>query len=348
MAKEKDLYKILGVSKTASQADIKKAYFALAKKYHPDTNKSPDAEEKFKEVAVAYEALGDEKKRKLYDEFGMAALKAGFDEEKARAYRWGGDGGGFSYSTEGGFDISSLFEQFFGGGGRSGSSTHNPFGDLFGSASGGFGSASGNPFGGAGGFGGGFGGHQSRARTQKGEDLEMVLELDLLEAMRGGVREIPAPNGQGGMLRVKIPQGIREEGKIRLRGKGKPGAHGGEAGDLILKPKLRKHPLYELQGENLQMSVPITPQEAYEGAQITIPIPDGEITLKIPPHSQSGQKLRLRKKGFPKGANGEAGDLYVILQIVLPKQDDERLKQLVQEIQALFAEDIRAGLRASA
>ncbi|MCB9643284.1 MAG: J domain-containing protein [Myxococcales bacterium] len=326
---EKDLYKILGVSKTASQDEIKSAYKKLVMKYHPDRNPdNPEAEDRFKEVAVAYEALGDPEKRKLYDEFGMAALRAGFDAEKARAYRWGGPGGGFSGGGGVEFDIGSLFEQFFGGGaGRAG---NNPFGSMFGD----FGGAS---FGGA--------GARGAQRPAQGGDIEAEIDLDFLEAIRGTTRELRHPSGNG-TIKVNIPPGIREGGRIRLRGKGQAGRFGGSAGDLFLIPKIRKHPIFSREEDDIILELPITLKEAYLGTQVDIPTPEGgTVHLKIPAGSQTGQKLRLRGKGAPKGKSGNAGDLYIVLKVILPKKEDPRLKELVEEMEGFYEGDPREELK---
>ncbi|MCK6510617.1 DnaJ domain-containing protein [Myxococcota bacterium] len=326
---EKDLYKILGVAKNASQDEIKTAYKKLAMKYHPDRN--PDdpkaAEERFKEIAVAHEVLGDADKRKLYDEFGTAALRAGFDAEKARAYRWGGQSSGFG-GADAGFDIGSLFEQFFGGGRGA-----NPFGSIF-SGMGGMGGMGNDPF----------GGRTQGPRPSAGGDIEATLELDFTEALQGTTREIRHPSGTGN-LKVNIPPGVKEGGRIRLRGKGQVGRNGGPAGDLLLLPKIRKHPFFSREEDDIFLDLPITLKEAYLGAQIEIPTPDGgTLQLKIPPSSQTGQKLRLRGKGVPKGKNDGAGDLFVVLKVLVPKKQDERLKDLILAIDDFYEGDPRAEL----
>ncbi len=275
---EKDLYKILGVAKNASQDEIKSAYKKLAMKYHPDRN--PDnptaAEERFKEIAVAHEVLGDAEKRKLYDEFGAAALRAGFDAEKARAYSWGGQGGGFGGGE--GVDIGSLFEQLFGGAGRGA----NPFGSFFG----GMGGMGGDPF----------GGRAQSPRPSAGNDVEATIELDFTEAIQGTTREIRNPNGTGN-IKVNIPPGIKEGGRIRLRGKGQAGRHGGNAGDLLLIPKIRKHPFFSREEDDILLELPITLKEAYLGTQIDVPTPDGNtIHLKIPPQPNRTKAATARKR----------------------------------------------------
>ena len=336
MAKEKDLYKILGVSSNASDEEIKASYKKLVRKYHPDLNKNnKKAEEKFKEVAVAFEVLGDKEKRKIYDEFGLAGLRAGFDADKARAYKqWGGGGFGGG-SMGGGGSISDLFEQLFGGGG---------FGGFGGQSQGGFGGGFGGQQGGFGGFGG-FGGQQ-RPKPQKGSDIESTIQLDFMEALLGIKKKEVKCNikGKQQTFSVDIPPGISEGARIRLSKQGNPGAHGGPKGDLYLKAKISRHPFYKRDDRDLLLELPLTVSEAYKGGPIDVPTPTGTITLRIPPHSQSGQKLRLRGKGVPGNKKKEAGDFYVILKIVLPKEPSEDLELLLKRVDAMYKANPRADL----
>jgi molecular chaperone DnaJ len=387
----RDFYEVLGVSKDASAADIKKAYKKLARKYHPDLNKdNPEAEEKFKDVSRAFEVLGDEEKRKLYDEFGEVSTRPGFDPEKARQYQqWsagpgqGGPSGGFG----GGFGGFEGFSSAGGGG------VEDMFGDIFGSV-----------------FRGGGARRTRRAgpTPSKGGDIESELDLDLLTALRGGeinislalpqtcqtcngagskegTRTCPACGGTGtrqvgrGMmnmevpcqtcggtgqapgppcptcggsgqvrkptrLKVKVPAGVKDGARIRLGGKGQPGRQGGPPGDLYLKVSIKPHPRLRREGDNLYMTVPVTVSEAVSGASIDVPTLHGSVKLKVPPRSQSGQKLRLRGKGAPR-SNGGRGDLFVELQVVLPESETEQLEELAKKLQALYKGDVRRQVR---
>lgn len=330
MAQQKDLYKILGVSRDATQEEIKGAYKKLVRKYHPDFNPDdPVAEDRFKEVAVAFEALGNPEKRKLYDEFGLDGLRSGFDPEKARAYQqWSGNpfGGGFGgYESNGAaFDLGSLFEQFFGG---------RPQG-----------------FGGFGGGGfGGFGPEGMRAdMPQRGADVEVMVTLDFLDALHGTTREIDGASfrNKPGTLTVKIPPGVEEGSKIRLSGQGAPGKNGGPPGNLYLVVHLKKHHVFKREGKNILLDLPITPVEAYRGAEIEVPTPHQSVNLRVPPQSQSGQKLRLRGKGVPDRKGQHYGDLIVTLKVVLPNGNSEKVTQILDELEPFYNKDVRAELRA--
>lgn len=322
MAQEKDLYRILGVSRNASDDEIKSAYKKLVRQYHPDLNPGDDkAEEKFKEVAVAFEVLGDKKKRQLYDEFGMASLRPNFDEQQARAYQsWGGGGSPFGGME---FDMGNIFEQIFSG---------------------------------AGARGGGFG--RSTPRPAKGQDIESTITVDFMEAVLGAKKEIRLnkPGGSSGglsyqtetvTLEVNIPPGIKEGSRIRLSGQGAPGMRGGVAGDLFLIPKIRPHHLYTREDYNLKLDLPLTLHEAYSGTQVDIPTPTGTVSLKIPAGAQGGQKLRLRGKGVAAHRNREAGDLIVSLNIRMPEGDNPRIAELLEEIQSFYQEDVRKDFPSS-
>jgi curved DNA-binding protein len=316
---ERDLYDILGVSRTASAEEIKKAYRKLAKKYHPDVNPgNKAAEEKFKEVTAAFEVVGDPKKRSLYDEFGADSLRSGFDPAQADAYRrWkrqgapqGGmpfDFGGFQevpVGEYGTFDFGSIFEDLFGG--RAG---------------------------------------RGRVRTrgtvpQHGVHHEASLEVDLRDAVLGAEREVHVG---GKVFRVKIPPGVSDGSTIRLSGQGAPGRHGGRHGDLFLKVKLRSHPFVRRDGKDLYIDLPLTVPEAALGAEVTLPTFEGQVRLRIPPGAHSGKKLRLRGKGMPDLRGGERGDLYAVLQIVLPERS-AGLERAVKPLEDLYRGDPRAGI----
>ena len=313
---DRDLYDILGVSRTASADDIKKAYRRLAKKYHPDVNPSDKrAEEKFKEVTAAAEVLGDEKKRSLYDEFGADSLRSGFDASKAEAYRqWkrqGAPQGGMPFDFGdfqevnvgdfGTFDFGSLFEDLFSG--RRQRSRRGPM-------------------------------------PQHGTHAEAEIEVDLRDAVVGNERDVRVG---GRTLRVKIPKGVTDGSMIRLSGQGGPGAHGGNAGDLYLRVKLREHPWIRREGNDLYLDLPLTVPEAVLGGEVILPTFEGPVQLRIAPGTQSGKKLRLRGKGMPHLRGGERGDLYATVRIVLPERT-AGLEKAVKPLEDLYKGDPRAGI----
>jgi len=340
-----DPYKILGVSRGSSEDEVKKAYKAKARQYHPDLNKDANAEDKFKEVNGAFEVLGNPEKRKMYDEFGEDAERMGFDPEKARQYRaysshlGGGRGGGGGFG--GGFGQ--------GGGGLGG------LGDIFGQ------------------FFGGRGGGGARARRpQAGANVATSLTIDLLESLRGAEIELnanlPSPcttcsgsealachtcGGRGAtyqptQLKVRIPAGVVDGGKIRLGGKGEPGIHGGPPGDLLITVHLRPHPFLRREDNDLYLTLPITVVEAVGGATLEVPTLNGAINMKIPPGSQSGQRLRVRGKGAPSPRGGERGNLYVELAIQVPDQLDEATQkatvEAAKQLAPFYTTDVREKL----
>ncbi len=312
--KYQDYYKILDVPRNAEQADIKKAYRKLARKYHPDVNKASGAEEKFKEVNEAYEVLKDPEKRKAYDQFG-SNWKHGHEF----------NAGGWTDATGGGFsggDFSDFFEAIFsqgktGGFGRSGS-----------------------------GFGG-FGGFQSespfRERPRKGEDQTLKLDISLEEAFHGGEKTIQlsrSEQGAGGVvtptlkkLKINIPRGVVTGQKIRLSRQGHPSASGGEAGDLLLEMNILPHRLFKLDGRDLILKCPITPWEAALGARVTVPTLSGQVELKVSPGVQSGQKMRLKGRGLPGKPDG---DLFVEIQIHTPRADDDQARGFYESMAKTF------------
>ncbi len=314
---QRDLYDILGVPRSATADEIKRAYRKLAKKYHPDVNPGDKAaEEKFKELTAASEVLSDPKKRKLYDEFGPDALRTGFDEKRAEEYRRyrsqgippGGmpfDFGDFRTVNVGGmgdFDFSSIF------------------GDLFGRAAGG--RRGGQPF------------------PAEGSNAEAELEVTLREAVLGGDRELRV---DGRTLRVKIPAGVTDGSQIRLAGQGGPGRNGGRAGDLFLKIRLAEHPLVHREGRDLTLDLPVTVPEAVLGAEVTLPTFEGPVRFRVPPASQCGKRIRLRGKGLPDLRGGQRGDLYAVVRIVLP-EPSEKLAKAAQALEPLYNEDPRAAI----
>ena len=312
----RDLYQVLGVTKTASEDEIKKAYHKLAKQLHPDRNPGDKkAEEKFKEATVAHGVLSSAEKRKLYDDFGADSLRPGFDPKMARAARSGRGnpfgGGGVRFEADGGeVDLNSIFEQMFGGGGR--------------------------------GFGGFQGGPRQRP-PQQGETIEQTLSVELEEALNGGERHLQTqrPSGELNQLKVKIPAGIMDGDKIRLTGQGLPGAFGGPAGDLILQLNIAPHRLYKVQGKDLSLDLPLSFPEAILGASVELPTPDGgNIKLKIPAGSQTGKRLRIAGKGLLDRKTNQRGDLYVVMQIHAPDAQNPKVKELAEAL-APFYGDIR-------
>ena len=373
-----DFYKILGVSKDASKEQIKKAYRKLARKWHPDINPgNKDAEQKFKEISSAYDCLGNEEKRKLYDEFGEEGLRTGFDSEKAREYsKW------------------SSFQQGQPGSGGEGFGRYENYEDIFGDI-----------FGGRAGQGG-----FRAAGPSRGRDIQHDMTIDLLSALKGFDTELsmqklttcqrcqgtgnepgatistcpycggsgrqdvangpmhftkPCPHchghGQIGKpctqcggsgqtagiekIRVVIPSGVKEGSKVRVAGKGEPGANGGNPGDLYLIIHLKHHPFLKREGDNLLMDVPVTLSEAMAGGTINIPTVDGSVKLKIPAGSQNGQTLRLKGKGAVNLKTKERGNLMVKLFVTLPKTEDSEVLEAVKKMDRLYGGDVRAEIK---
>jgi len=298
----KDYYKILGVERDVSQADLKKAYRKMARKYHPDVSKVSDAEERFKEVNEAYEVLGDESKRSQYDTLGSnyqngqsfnppPGWEGGFDFSQFS------QGGGGSSAGAGGF--SDFFESMFGGG-----------------------------MGGAGFQQDGFGGQQQYQQRRKPPAETMLLKVDLEDIFAGGKKKVRLPNGSN--IEVKIPKGFEDGKKIRLTGKGSNGA------DIHLKIQISKHPQYKVEGKNVYINLPIAPWEAALGASLNVDTLAGKIKLKIPEGSESGKKMRLKGRGLPSTSTSIIGDQYVVLHMVTPPVTTDEDKTFYQEMQKKF------------
>jgi DnaJ-class molecular chaperone len=324
-----DYYKILGVPRNATQAEIQKAFRDLARKYHPDLHPDdPDAKKKFQQIQKAFEVLNDPEKREMYDRYGASFETAGAGTgPHTRTFYWstGPDAG---FRTEGfqDFDFGDIFGERFG---------RQPFGfgldELFEKLrTAGARSA------------------QYRARTrapERGQDLERELEVPLSLAVCGGKCEFSFfQPGQGAKtVSVDIPPGVREGQRIRLRGLGAPSASGGPPGDLYLRIKIVPHPHFELRGDDLYVRVPITLPEALFGTKVDVPSPRGIVSVRIPPGTSSGKKLRVRGYGVTR-ADGSAGDLYVVPEIQLPPTIDEGTKETIKRLEGAYSGDIRSHL----
>jgi len=317
--KFKDYYEILGVPRTATADEIKKAYRKLARKYHPDVNKSMEAEARFKEIGEANEVLSNTGKRARYDELG-SNWQAGQDFRPPPGfgnvhfeYQGSPRGGrGFNPQDMGGF--SDFFETLFGGQMRG-----QPAGTQF-------------------------GGWDMREEEVPpvGQDQEVAITISLEEAYHGITKSIrlqsPEVDARGRIqsssktYQVKIPVGITDGARIRLAGQGGQGSRGGAVGDLYLRVQIAPHPRFKVNGHDLEVELPITPWEAALGAKITIPTLDGNAALTLPPGSETGQRLRLRGKGLQQGKGLEPGDLMVLIRIVVPKRLNTREKELFEEL----------------
>ena len=299
----KDYYKVMGLSREASQDEIKRAYRKLARKYHPDVSKEKDAEAKFKELGEAYEVLKDPEKRAAYNQLG-ADWKAGQDFRPPPNWNEGFEFKGGGFTSDNAEAYSDFFEQ------------------LFGSAA--FSSV-------------GRGQHGVHAR---GQDSHAKIHIDLEDSFHGATRNIslsaPEINAQGQVqvkhrnLNIKIPKGIKAGQHIRLAGQGSSGTGSGQSGDLFLEIAFNNHPLYRVLETDVYLDLPVTPWEAALGAKIKIPTPEGTVDLKIPPNSRQGSKLRLSGRGLPAKMSG---DFYVLLQIALPSADTEKAKAVYQKMQ---------------
>ncbi len=317
---DQDYYKALEISQTAAQDEIQKAYRKLARKYHPDMN--PDnkaAQQKFKDVQKAYDCLNDPEKRKLYDQFGD-------QYENVAAGRGAGTGPG---QGGGGYG----FDDIFGGAGQGGGfQFEGDIGDLFrqfGGAAGGKGSAS-----------------RGRARSSpaRGADLSGEITVPFNTAILGGHAFIGVQrSGKHENLQVKIPAGVESGKKIRLRGQGEPSPNGGPAGDLLVTLHVANHPYFKRHGQNLELRLPVTLAEAALGATVDLPTPGGVMSLKVPAGSSSGRRLRVKGQGV-RDTNGNAGDLFVELQIKLPENLDDESRQAIERIERMYTDKPRASI----
>ena len=329
----KDYYALLGVGKTASTDEIKKAFRKLARKYHPDVNPgNQEAEARFKEVNEAYEVLSDAEKRQKYDQFGQYWKQAGAG--------WPGGGSpnvdfsGFDFSQYGSFDdfINELLGRFGGPGASPGAGprarqqTYN------------YRTSPGGP-----GFGG-FDDYSSGFGTQAGappQDSEATISLTLREAFQGVQKRL---NLGSEMIDVRIPAGAKPGSRVRVRGKGQVSPYTQQRGDLYLVINIQPHPFFQFDGDNLVCEVPIAPDEAVLGAQIEIPTPDGTVTMNLPAGIRSGQSLRLRGKGWPNPKGGR-GDQMVKITIVAPKELTSEERDLYEKIRSSRSFNPRSQLQ---
>jgi DnaJ-class molecular chaperone len=319
-----DYYQTLGVPRTASAEDIRKAYRELARKYHPDLHPDDDsAKEKFKQLQAAFDVLNDPSKREMYDRYGSSF--EGVGAGGPRGGGWGGGpfpgaggapgGGGAEIDLESLFGGAGGFEQLFGGG-RSRSA----------------------------------GAGRRRRQTQTpGEDVTARMSIPFTLAIDGGKADVAIDrSGKKETISVTIPQGIPDGARMRLRGQGQPGTGGGPAGDLLLDVGIEQHPIFHRDGDTLEVMLPITLAEAIEGAKVDVPTPWGTIALKVPPRTSSGRKLRAGGMGV-RHANGAKGDLIAEVQIVLPELGDaamlDGLLEAAKAAQAAATANPRAALK---
>jgi DnaJ-class molecular chaperone len=301
----RDLYEVLGVSRSADVDEIKSRYRALAREHHPDVNpEDAQAEARFKEVSEAWAVLGDEAKRRDYDAFGAASLEAGFDGDAARQARQGFGGGGFR------------FEGFGGAQGGAPAGVEDLLSGLFG--------------GGRAGFRG--------PRPMRGADLEADLPLDFLTAARGGEQRLTLQTTdargvpKAKTVSVRIPAGIGDGARIRLAGQGGSGSGGGPPGDLIARARVAAHPVFRRNGRDLLIELPLTVAEAIRGAKVEVPTLEGRATVTVPSGTDSGRRLRLRGKGLADPKGGPPGDFIATVAIRVPKEIDETLLDTLEAL----------------
>jgi len=314
----KDYYKTLGVSKNASAEEIKKAYRKLARQHHPDVNKKPEAEKRFKEINEANEVLSDPEKRKRYDTVGPDWERFQAGRQPPGGFQWvyTGQPGEDPFNGEAG-GFSDFFRTLFGEG-----TADFDTGPLFGRPS------------------------TRRRRSVAGADVESEVEVTLAEAYKGSERsvEMRLPDGTTRRLSVKIPAGVRDGQRIRLAGQGAPGSAGGPAGDLFLRVRVRPHPVFQRDGDDLSLTLPVALHEALLGAEVTVPTLKGRVSLRIPPETQNGRTIRLAGQGMARVTGGH-GDLYVTVKVVLPTKLTDKERELVRQLAASRAdEDPRRGM----
>ncbi|MHC5003223.1 MAG: DnaJ C-terminal domain-containing protein [Planctomycetota bacterium] len=295
----RDHYEILGVDRGASDADIRRAYRTLARRYHPDVNKEAGAAQRFQEISEAYEVLSDKQKRQAYDRFGHAGVGAGPGRGGRGPSGWSGVGAG---GTSGFGDFGDIFEQVF-------SAKGSPF------------TSSGSPF-------------AAGPRPRRGPDTRVELTVEFMKAALGGTETIQNVAGHGPQrLEVRIPPGVEPGTKLRLKGRGRPAPSGGPAGDLIVTVRVGEHPRFRRDGLDILVDVPVTIVEATLGTTVTVPLLQGSASVKVPPGASSGRKLRLKGRGITDG-DGRTGDLLAVVQIVAPTGLTPRGRALLEELSA--------------
>jgi curved DNA-binding protein len=305
MAPARDFYEVLGVSRTASQDDIQRAYRKLARRHHPDVSKDPDSEENFKQVSEAYDVLSDPQTRKRYDAFGSDFRRVGEDvdpdafrrarQASGRGARNTGGGVGQGFTAD--FDIDDLLGSVFGGA-RAGAGGHGRWGPI------------------------------------PGADQETELEVSVDEAYRGGRRSVTIEGpDQARTLQVTIPAGVTDGQRIRLAGQGGRGTQGAPPGDLSLVASIAAHPRYRIQGRDVYVSLPLAPWEAALGTTVALETPDGEAKVKVPAGTSSGRRLRLRNRGLP-NTRGSAGHLFAEAQVMVPDNLSPEERRLFGELAA--------------
>lgn len=314
-----DYYKTLGISQNASDDEIKKAYRRLARRYHPDVSEEPDAEAQFKRIAEAYEVLKDPEKRKLYDQLGEN-WQSGQDFTPPPGSQRSGSRHTSSAGVEGNFgDFSDFFESIFGRSARGG--FNDPFGGTQKRTS----------------------GRDRHYRPSRGRDIDAELTLELEDVYAGSTKTLTLSTaGQAPHeLKVKIPAGVTDGQKIRLKGQGEASADGGDNGDLLIRIMIRPHRHFQLDGKDVHLTLPIAPWEAALGTTVSAPTLGGRVDLNIPSKSQSQKRLRLKGRGLP---GKETGDQYVSLLIVNPPVEGEAAKSLFRSMEAALDFDPRANL----
>jgi len=288
----RDYYEILGVSRSCDHGSLKKAHRKLARQYHPDINKGPNAQQRFNEIQEAYDVLSDDKKRQLYDQFGHAGGGASTSPPPGGPFG-ADDGGGFDFRVDGGpGGAAEIFEQFFGGAGRRGGGPRRP---------------------------------------QVGRDIEQKIDIPFDFAVQGGALKVKQHGGSTQTIEVKIPKGIAHGAKLRVRGKGQVGPNNTGPGDLILQIHIAAHPYFRRQGNDLFIDVPISVVEAVSGTSIDVPTLTGTATVTIPPGTAGGRKLRLKGAGV-EDARGRRGDLFTVITIDVPPDLSATDRRSFQEL----------------
>jgi DnaJ-class molecular chaperone len=308
----RDPYEVLGVKRDASQQEIQKAYRRLAKKLHPDLNPgNAEAEKQFKEVAAAYDLLSDPEQRARFDRGEIDA--SGAERPQQRYYRDFAGGASNPYTSDAGF------ADFAGDAGFADFAGDDILSAIFGRRG------------------------RAQPRRRRGQDVRYRLDVDFLDAVNGATRRLTLPDGS--VLDVAIPPGTRDGQVLRLRGKGRSGAGGGPPGDALVEIRVRPHPYFRRQGDDIYVEVPISLAEAVLGGQVEVPTPTGPVTMTVPKGANTGTVLRLRGKGLPR-ADGSRGDEYVTLKVTLPDKPDPELERLVAQWQPGKAYNPRQAMEA--